>query len=388
MIDVDFQLHSAHRHSAPARIGVGAPKHSSIKPELYQIPNERPQTQTQPQSETQPQSQSHSQVRRTATVPIATLVPGESPRSAGQVDEHVARLAETDDPLPPILVERGSMRVIDGMHRLLAARLRGRDTIEVEFFEGSAADAFLYAVKANVTHGLPLSHEDRRAAAIRIISSYPHMSDRAIARVTGLGATTIASIRRGFADLVPQSGVRIGRDGRARPLDAARGRLRAAELFVERPQASLRQIAREAGVSPATAADVRKRLERGELPTSTRTPRPPEPVTPQEPFVPTIALEKLLRDPSLRHSEMGRTLLVILRACATGAQNWSDLIGAVPPHWASLVGRLAHQYARLWEEFAQEMEVRIQSTAADGDAQPHVQTATGTGARTGTGAND
>lgn len=95
--------------------------------------------------------------REITTVLIALLVPGESPRLEGQDEEHVARLAEIDAPLPPILVDRRSMQVIDGTHRLMAAILRGRATIEVEFFDGNPADAFLHAVKANVTHGFPLS---------------------------------------------------------------------------------------------------------------------------------------------------------------------------------------------------------------------------------------
>ena len=61
------------------------------------------------------------------------------------------------------------MRVVDGMHRLLAALLNGRQTIEAELFDGTADEGFLRAVRENVVHGLPLSQADRRAAAARII---------------------------------------------------------------------------------------------------------------------------------------------------------------------------------------------------------------------------
>jgi ParB-like chromosome segregation protein Spo0J len=57
------------------------------------------------------------------------------------------------------------MRVIDGMHRLMAASLQGRESIDVMFFHGSEIDVFLRAVQENITHGLPLSQADRRAAA-------------------------------------------------------------------------------------------------------------------------------------------------------------------------------------------------------------------------------
>ena len=70
------------------------------------------------------------------------------------------------------------MRVIDGTHRLRAALLRGVDVIDVLYFDGPDADAFVLAVELNHTHGLPLSRADRTAAAERIIGSHPDWSDR------------------------------------------------------------------------------------------------------------------------------------------------------------------------------------------------------------------
>jgi hypothetical protein len=52
-------------------------------------------------------------------------------------------------------------------HRLRAAVANGQEAVDVRYFDGSAADAFLRAVEANVKHGLPLSLADRRAAAQR-----------------------------------------------------------------------------------------------------------------------------------------------------------------------------------------------------------------------------
>ena len=59
------------------------------------------------------------------TVPVSALRAGQSPRQAGENLEHVRALADTTDELPPIIVRRADMRVVDGMHRLRAARLRG-----------------------------------------------------------------------------------------------------------------------------------------------------------------------------------------------------------------------------------------------------------------------
>src|SRR5437868_3424947 len=69
------------------------------------------------------------------TVPIDSLLPARTPRLAGEDDSHIRMLAETENELPPILVCRRSFRVIDGMHRLRAARLRGAETIKVRFVD-------------------------------------------------------------------------------------------------------------------------------------------------------------------------------------------------------------------------------------------------------------
>jgi ParB-like chromosome segregation protein Spo0J len=302
------------------------------------------------------------------TVAISTLRPGRSPRSEGVEQEHVFRLAGSEAPLPPLLVDR-ELRVIDGMHRLLAALLQGRTTIEVELFEGSDEDAFLLAVSRNVVHGLPLSQVDRRAAAGRILRSHPQMSDRAIARIAGLSSRTVVSLRAGTAGGLAQSGTRVGRDGRARPLDATQGRLRAARILKDRPDASLREIARLAGTSPATVSDVRRRLAAGDsvVPLGddggrTGGERPPlERKARGGPVDPASVLEKLVRDPALRHKEEGRHLLRLLRLNAMAAEEWAYLSEVVPAHCGDLVAVLARQYAETWRGFAKELDERFRT---------------------------
>ncbi|MET7356647.1 ParB/RepB/Spo0J family partition protein [Streptomyces mirabilis] len=327
------------------------------------------------------------QIRRqdVVSLPIALLIPGESPRLDGQDAEHVARLAELDEQLPPILVDRRTMRVIDGMHRLLAASLKGREAIDAELFDGSPEEAFLRAVEANVTHGLPLSQDDRRAAAARIVEAHPQMSDRAIARASGLGAKSVAAIRRTSTEAVTQLAVRVGRDGKVRPLNSAEGRRRAAELIAENPEASLRQVARRAGISPATVSDVRKRLLSGEPPVAERRPVVVAPASEENPQTaseqvprqrvmrkvrlvqpdPVALLEKLLRDPSLRHKEEGRHLLRLLQQNALGNRTWAKLAAVVPSHSRDLVVDLARQYAETWTEFAQELDQGIRAMGKD-----------------------
>src|SRR5947207_233724 len=155
------------------------------------------------------------------SVPMSELRAADSPRLNGVDANHVRTLAEVEEPLPPICVHHASMRIIDGMHRVGAARLNGREDIEVVFFDGSDEEAFRLAVKANISHGLPLSLAERQAAAGRILRSHPLQSDRSIGATTGLAAKTVAAIRRRISD-APAS-ARIGRDGRGRPLSTAGG---------------------------------------------------------------------------------------------------------------------------------------------------------------------
>jgi ParB-like chromosome segregation protein Spo0J len=316
-------------------------------------------------------------------VPVLSLRPADSPRLNGEDKAHIARLTELETPLPPILVDKRTMRVIDGMHRLMATSLRGRETINVIFFGGRETDIFLRAVQENVAHGLPLSQADRRAAAERVTASHPHMSDRAIGHSVGLAAKTVAAIRKSSSEEMPQSNARVGRDGKVRPLDSGVGRRRAAELLTQRPDASLRDVARVAGISPATVLDVRKRLERGESPVpekpaanaarkcasgngaeantegqgasaqairfSSRAAAPPDPAA---------TVEKLLRDPSLRNTERGKGILRLLHVNAVGAEQLSAAAAAVPPHCVGIVVQLAGQYAKMWQDFARELDGR------------------------------
>ncbi|GLY71509.1 ParB/RepB/Spo0J family partition protein [Amycolatopsis taiwanensis] len=300
------------------------------------------------------------------------LVEADSPRLDGEDEEHIAILAENDQELPPILVHRQSMRVIDGMHRLRAALRRGAETIAAEYFDGTEADAFVQAVRANIGHGLPLSLHDRKAAATRIARSHPGWSDRAIAKVTGLSHKTVAAVRRSSGE-VTQSTVRVGRDGRARPVDPVGGRRAVRDAIVASPKASLREVARKAGVSVGTAQKVREQLNRGDDPVPephhkhdpghSRLPQllcgdtPATGTMPDEQDMSSIT-RSLLTDPSLRLTECGRELLRLLAVHAKSQNHWNELAEAVPPHRVAVVFKLANEYARAWEDLCEKLHRR------------------------------
>ncbi|MCP3786637.1 ParB/RepB/Spo0J family partition protein [Micromonospora sp. A3M-1-15] len=304
-------------------------------------------------------------------LPVESLQMLDSPRLHGENHEHTRMLASIDAPLPPIIVHRATMRVIDGAHRLGAARIRGDEVIEARMFEGSEREAFVLGVKANIAHGLPLSVAERTTAAERIITSHPSWSDRTIAASTGLSARTIGNIRR---RLESQGGAgeqvtaRIGRDGRVRPLNNVEGRLKAVSYIKSQPDASLREIAKNAGVSPSTARDVRNRLQRGEdplPPARCATNRRPggahltlEPKDPPPAPRPNLVsmLQGLKQDPSLRFTDSGRELLRWMFARAIQNNEWDGLVDKVPPHCAYVIANVARQCAQEWQEFAETLE--------------------------------
>ncbi|WSW80304.1 ParB/RepB/Spo0J family partition protein [Streptomyces sp. NBC_00996] len=304
-----------------------------------------------------------------------------SPRTSGADIGHARALAELDTPLPPVVVHRDTMRVLDGVHRIQAAVLRGQSDVEVRYFDGSEDEAFILAVQLNSAHGKPLSFAERTAAAQRIIAAHPDWSDRRIAAVACMAPKTVAAIRERSTEdgarLNTESGTRIGADGRERPVNPAERRLRAGELLARSPNAPLRRIAQQAGVSLATASDVRRRVLQGQdvLPPRLRRngaetdgrrsgagppesgQRPcsgsPEPSFPEA--APAV-LEGLQRDPSVRHSVSGRLLLRLLGAHPSGPAEWQRLVRGIPSHRAAPVARVARGYAEAWLQIARILE--------------------------------
>jgi ParB-like chromosome segregation protein Spo0J len=309
-----------------------------------------------------------------ALVSVAALRPADSPRLAGENAVHARTLAVSDLALPPIVVHRATMRVVDGMHRLRAAMLRGDQQIGVRFFDGPGEDAFVLAVRLNVQRqGLPLSLPDRRAAAARILCSHGRWSDRAIASITGLSHKTVGVIRRQSTGEASQSHNRIGRDGRVRPVDGGERRRQAGELMVRRPDASLREIAKAVGISPGTVRDVRDRLRRGDnraAPVSRGTHGPVTGSHGGEPPGPGVdaVLHALVRDPSLRFSAPGRMLLHLLEASIVSPQRWAWVIGGIPSHCAGNVADAARRCAQIWLDVAGQVEGRIPPSSNRGAA--------------------
>jgi ParB-like chromosome segregation protein Spo0J len=315
-------------------------------------------------------------------VPLSLLECGLFLRGAGIDSAHVKLLADVagSSELPPILIQKSNYRIVDGMHRIEAARLRGEESIRARFITCTDEDAFILAVKSNTLHGLPLSRSDRVFGAKRILIWHPDWSDRAVGAATGLGAKTIAGLRRRSADGTQQFSKRVGRDGKRHPFAAADGRRRAAEYITAHPDAPLRQVAREVDVSLGTVQDVRARMRRGIDPTAVGRQRSsPQPDTspPAEDGPPlenvtnsrdvrhnsrnpswTEISSKLMSDPSLRYTEGGRKFFRWMEMYAVHAGEWKEFMDAIPPHWLKDVSVVVNDVRDELLHFAERLQHR------------------------------
>jgi ParB-like chromosome segregation protein Spo0J len=320
------------------------------------------------------------------SIPVDSVIPGFHLRQSGTDVAHVRMLADAAGSvrLPPVLVQRHTSRIIDGMHRIEAARLRGERTISARLIDCADAEALILAIKSNTLHGLPLSRADRIASAKRVLAMHPDWSDRAVAGVAGLSAKSVVSLRNGPTGDAQFSGKRLGRDGKRRPATTGEGRQRAAEYIKAHPEASLRRVARETDVSVGTVHNVRDRLRRGLYSEPAEAARPGSrtvasgqqtgAVAAQLPSPQVIPVRadarnvqqltwsavsaKLTSDPSLRYTEGGRAFLQWMAMHSMRADDWREFVDAIPQRWLRDVSLIAAGMSEEWRLFAEQLRYR------------------------------
>lgn len=194
-----------------------------------------------------------------------------SPRQVPVDWEHVDALREVLDDLPAIVVDRRTMAVVDGIHRLEALRSSGRSAGKVRLFDGDEFETLALAVSANTSHGKPLSRAERSEAAQLLLACSPESSDRRIGQICGLSHSTVARLRQA-AGMTPPA-TRVGRDGRRRPLHPEAARTKVEDAIVGDGDLSIREAARVAGVAPSTAQRVAKKLRSPRLTSGINSPK-------------------------------------------------------------------------------------------------------------------
>jgi hypothetical protein len=280
-------------------------------------------------------------------VSIADLAVGSSFRDSGLCPEHVDHLVGLAGSWPPIVVGHHGA-VVDGAHRVAAARRLGLARVEAVLFSGSAEAAFVEFVRRNVTHGLLLTLSERKRAAVRVLRSHSRWSDRRVAEVCGLSPKTVGRLRAEAccpSEESSQVDGRIGRDDRVRPVRREPVRARVLAALRELPDGSLRQVAAVAGVSPETVRLVR--LNMAQVPSQV------------EVCEAADATEPILwrDDHALLSSAQGDAFLEWFERTAVEEADVSR-VGSVPLSRAYQIADEARRRADIWQQFASGLENR------------------------------
>lgn len=189
------------------------------------------------------------------TLELASLVFGFSPRFVPEDPELVRALAELPgEALPAVLVHAATMTVIDGRHRVLAARLRGDGSIRARLHHGNLQEALLMAVELNVPHGKPLTYGEKLHSACLVLADVPETPDSTVADICGLLPKTVNRLR-GIVKECTFTASEAHNSSRILSSEVARREAR--QIMLSFPEESNRSIAREVGLSEATVRAIR-----------------------------------------------------------------------------------------------------------------------------------
>lgn len=106
--------------------------------------------------------------------------------------------------------------LVDGFHRLAAARRAGIGTIGAVVVDGSMDEARWLSCGANKSHGLRRTNADKRKAVRAALMARPHLSDTVLASHVGVSSGTVSNYRAELAaaGVIADVQVRTGLDGR------------------------------------------------------------------------------------------------------------------------------------------------------------------------------
>jgi ParB-like chromosome segregation protein Spo0J len=318
-------------------------------------------------------------------LPLEELRPGPSLREGGINTAHVDSLVQLDGRWPPILVASRDRTIVDGHHRVMAARALGHVEVSCVYFDGTPEEAYLESVRRNVVHGLPLTLRERERAATQIVQRYGRWSDRRIAELCSLSPTTVARVRKSVvaatqtrsrrSEATGQLSSRIGRDGRVRPIDATPLRSRIVKALHANPEASLRTLASKVGASPETVRRVRQQLSCQEgnegqafdgtrqlMMTHANRRRDDDDIKPAMELLASFVEDtgpSWAADSAVLSTQAGTVFARWL--ARTRLTDWHKHVAAVPLSRVYEVADEARQRAAHWQEFALALEARAKA---------------------------
>jgi hypothetical protein len=124
--------------------------------------------------------------------------------------------------LPPINVrpdDNGQYDVLRGWHRIESAREAELATIQAFIFQGSEADAFVFAASDNSGHGVQMTRGDVRFCIEKAVPLLPDKTPGVIAEMLGYSPSYVAEIinELSASGNLPVQERRKGKDGKSYP---------------------------------------------------------------------------------------------------------------------------------------------------------------------------
>lgn len=266
--------------------------------------------------------------------------------------DHIRDLVQSEGNWPALIIRRADNTIIDGFYRYLAAKELGLGCLNCVYLDVGPEAAFLEALRRNVQHGLPLSLQERKVAAGRILSLCPKWSDRRVGELCGLSAVTVGGLRGG-----PRSGeqngqlnTRVGRDGKAYPVDRGVTRARIATALRANPSSSLRSIAQATGTSAATVRAVKSSMSATSLPEVAA-------IAPDS-SVTAVLPSKSVVDAALLSTDEGKSFADWFERTRV-SEEWRSYVNHIPISRIYEIADQARERSQRWCEFASTLEGRI-----------------------------
>ena len=204
-------------------------------------PDSEPPAEEAPASSAEPVWERQQPERQ--RVPIASLTVDSDVQSRirlynGQVDEYADRMAAGETFPPLSVVDDGQHRyVVDGWHRLEAAKRLDREHVEVRLYRGDRSQALLYAAGANATHGLRRSNAEKQRAIKRVLldPQWQRKANNWIAKHLRVDGKTVGKVRDKLeaSSEIQKSATRQTSDGREMNVEAIGGAPEPAEDLFE-----------------------------------------------------------------------------------------------------------------------------------------------------------
>ncbi|HEY2331998.1 MAG TPA: AsnC family protein, partial [Acidimicrobiales bacterium] len=198
---------------------------------------------------------------------------------------------------------------------------------------------------------------DRKELAAELLERQPGLSDRAVGRQCGLSPATVASLRTQAQIADAGASVRLGRDGRSRPVDGGALRQRIAAAIQEDPDASLRTIARRVGASPETVRSVRMQLSQTEPDAVSRPATRPTPAVEIDMLVtlppPPLPPPSWQEDTACSSTSDGAAFATWFEQSGLDDQGWREFVHSVPLSRVYEIIDESRRRSSVWTGFAQ-----------------------------------